>query len=328
MYFGLEALPPGILRTQDVGGEPVLFCQLNEQLYAYGMTCPGCGQPLEGGRLDDAILACPICQQKYDLIHAGRSVDISQLHLRADSAAEGKRTSAGGRAFTRAAERGVAMSAPNAFAKPGAAVSLRDFARRRVAVERCELCSKEIGAIHDHLFEPVKRNLVCSCEGCALLFTAQADTKFRRVPKLSRYLSGFRLSDAQWNSLMIPIEMAFFFYSSPLQRMVAFYPSPGGSHGIAAGARHLGRSRREQLDFDAAAAGCGGAARESSGRFARRGRRILHGPDRRVLQARGRDPPLLARTFGRNGNVARDRKVLRGAETTGVCAARGCECLS
>ncbi|MGA8037062.1 MAG: NifU family protein [Candidatus Acidiferrales bacterium] len=79
--FGLEALPPGILRAQDVGGEPVLFCQLNEQLYAYGMTCPGCGQPLEGGRLDDAILACPICQQKYDLIHAGRSVDISQLHL-------------------------------------------------------------------------------------------------------------------------------------------------------------------------------------------------------------------------------------------------------
>jgi Fe-S cluster biogenesis protein NfuA/nitrite reductase/ring-hydroxylating ferredoxin subunit len=79
--FGLDALPPGILRTQDVGGEPVLFCQLNEQLYAYGMTCPGCGQPLEGGKLENAILACPICQQKYDLIHAGRSVDISQLHL-------------------------------------------------------------------------------------------------------------------------------------------------------------------------------------------------------------------------------------------------------
>jgi hypothetical protein len=121
------------------------------------------------------------------------------------------------------------MSAPNTFAKPGAAVSLRDFARRRPVVERCELCSKEIGAIHDHLFEPVRRNLVCSCEGCALLFTAQADTKFRQVPKLARYLPGFQLADAQWNGLLIPIEMAFFFYSTPLERMVAFYPSPAGA---------------------------------------------------------------------------------------------------
>ena len=79
--FGLEALAPGILRKQDVGGEPVLFCQLNEDFYAYGITCPGCGKPLEGGRLENAILACPICQQKYDLVHAGRSVDVSPLHL-------------------------------------------------------------------------------------------------------------------------------------------------------------------------------------------------------------------------------------------------------
>lgn len=79
--FGLEALPPGILRKQEVGGEPILFCQLNDDFYAYGMTCPGCGQPLEGGHLEKAILACPICLQKYDLVHAGRAVDISSLHL-------------------------------------------------------------------------------------------------------------------------------------------------------------------------------------------------------------------------------------------------------
>jgi Fe-S cluster biogenesis protein NfuA/nitrite reductase/ring-hydroxylating ferredoxin subunit len=79
--FGLDALPQGILRKQDVAGEPVLFCQLNEDLYAYGITCPGCGQPLEGGHLENAILACPICLQKYDLVHAGRAVDISPLHL-------------------------------------------------------------------------------------------------------------------------------------------------------------------------------------------------------------------------------------------------------
>lgn len=79
--FGLDALPPGILRRQDVAGEPVLFCQLNEDLYAYGITCPGCGQTLEGGHLENTILSCPICLQKYDLVHAGRAVDISPLHL-------------------------------------------------------------------------------------------------------------------------------------------------------------------------------------------------------------------------------------------------------
>ena len=79
--FGLDAIPPGTLRKQDVGGQPVLFCKLNEEFYAYGVTCPGCGQPLEGGPLENTILACPICQQRYDLVHAGRGIDVSTLHL-------------------------------------------------------------------------------------------------------------------------------------------------------------------------------------------------------------------------------------------------------
>jgi nitrite reductase/ring-hydroxylating ferredoxin subunit len=79
--FGLEGIPTGTLRKQEIGGQPVLFCKLNEDFYAYGVTCPGCGQPLEGGRLEDTILACPICQQRYDLVHAGRGIDVSTLHL-------------------------------------------------------------------------------------------------------------------------------------------------------------------------------------------------------------------------------------------------------
>ena len=79
--FDLDALPPGALRKQDVGGQPVLFCKLNDDYYAYGNACPGCGQPLEGGQIENDILACPICLQRYDLVHAGRGVDISTLHL-------------------------------------------------------------------------------------------------------------------------------------------------------------------------------------------------------------------------------------------------------
>ena len=36
------------------------------------------------------------------------------------------------------------------------------------------------------------------------------------------------MSDAQWDGLMVPINMAFFFYSSPRQKVVALYPSPAG----------------------------------------------------------------------------------------------------
>ena len=42
-------------------------------------------------------------------------------------------------------------------------------------------------------------------------------------------LANFQMTDAQWDSLMIPINMAFFFRSSPDARMVAMYPSPAGA---------------------------------------------------------------------------------------------------
>ena len=44
-----------------------------------------------------------------------------------------------------------------------------------------------------------------------------------------RFLQGFRLSDARWEDLRIPIGMAFFFRSSPAARVVAVYPSPAGA---------------------------------------------------------------------------------------------------
>jgi hypothetical protein len=52
--------------------------------------------------------------------------------------------------------------------------------------------------------------------------------KYRRVPRRIRFLPDFRLTDAQWESLMVPINMAFFFSSTPAGRVVALYPSPAG----------------------------------------------------------------------------------------------------
>jgi hypothetical protein len=110
----------------------------------------------------------------------------------------------------------------NAFA------ALRRFARKRPAVERCEMCSQELAPEHDHLVEPANRRLICACQACAILFESQSATKFRRVPRDVVFLRNFQLSDAQWDGLMIPIEMAFFFKSSPQGRIIALYPSPAG----------------------------------------------------------------------------------------------------
>jgi len=106
---------------------------------------------------------------------------------------------------------------------------LRQFARRPRVAERCELCSTEIASQHPHLLDPAVRKLICSCDACALLFSGQDRARFKRVPRLVRSLANFQMTDVQWDSLMVPINMAFFFRSSPEGRMVAMYPSPAGA---------------------------------------------------------------------------------------------------
>ena len=115
---------------------------------------------------------------------------------------------------------------------PQSAVSvLRRFVRPRkaAAVERCELCSAELTHDHEHLLEPSTRQLLCSCHPCAILFSGQTETKYRRVPRRVRLLADFRMTDAQWESLSIPIGMAFFFHSSTEGKIIALYPSPAGA---------------------------------------------------------------------------------------------------
>jgi hypothetical protein len=105
---------------------------------------------------------------------------------------------------------------------------LRQFAKRRANLEYCELCSVELRADHQHLIEPAARKLICSCDACAILFSGQG-VKYKRVPRRVQFLRDFCMTDGQWDSLMIPIEMAFLFHSTPHGRVVAFYPSPAGA---------------------------------------------------------------------------------------------------
>ena len=35
--------------------------------------------------------------------------------------------------------------------------------------------------MHRHLLEPASRQLLCSCDACAILFSGREDARFRRV---------------------------------------------------------------------------------------------------------------------------------------------------
>jgi hypothetical protein len=111
--------------------------------------------------------------------------------------------------------------------------TLRQFARKPDAapppIERCELCGLALAIEHSHLLEPKTRQLVCSCEPCAILFGAHQQGKYRRVPRDIEALPYFRLTDSQWDSLHLPINLVFFIQSTPLERVLALYPSPAGA---------------------------------------------------------------------------------------------------
>jgi hypothetical protein len=106
--------------------------------------------------------------------------------------------------------------------------SLRRFAAREPARERCDLCSAAVADEHQHLVDPENRRLLCACDACAILFGDSRATRYRRVPRDVRELTGLKLSDVFWNGLSIPIGLVFFFRSSASGKMLAVYPSLAG----------------------------------------------------------------------------------------------------
>jgi uncharacterized protein DUF5947 len=108
--------------------------------------------------------------------------------------------------------------------------SLRRFLHEPAAPpqERCELCATPVPSGHPHLVEPDERRLLCACPACGILFS-EPGLRYRRVP--DRYLAdpAFRLSDAQWDALQVPVGMAFFLVNAGRGAVVACYPSPAGA---------------------------------------------------------------------------------------------------
>lgn len=113
--------------------------------------------------------------------------------------------------------------------------ALRRYAQKSVPSaqelpERCDFCSEIIPPTHRHLLEVTTRQVRCVCQACSILFDQRgaSEGRYLLIPDRRLCLSDFQISDVAWSALRIPVQMAFFFYSTPEARMVAYYPSPLG----------------------------------------------------------------------------------------------------
>lgn len=95
--------------------------------------------------------------------------------------------------------------------------------------ERCELCSEPLGPNHRHLLETRECKVVCACDPCALRFTDVVDGRFKLIPRDPSELPEFQFDGALWEGFALPINLVFFYHSSPSNRTVALYPSPAGA---------------------------------------------------------------------------------------------------
>ena len=109
--------------------------------------------------------------------------------------------------------------------------TLRRFRRPESAPveEECELCSVSLTPDHRHLLQMSNGQIICSCDACALRFQDVTGGRFKLIPREVRFLSQFHLTDAEWDGLALPINLAFLFYSSPEEKVKAIYPSPAGA---------------------------------------------------------------------------------------------------
>jgi Family of unknown function (DUF5947) len=94
--------------------------------------------------------------------------------------------------------------------------------------ELCDFCKSTLEPVHRHLLEIAIRRIVCSCSSCSLRFEG-AIGRWKLIPRDPKPLPGFALTDAEWDEFALPINLAFFFRSTPGRKMIAMYPSPAGA---------------------------------------------------------------------------------------------------
>ena len=181
---------------------------------------------------------------------------------------------------------------------------------------------------HDHVVDLEQRSLQCTCRGCYLLFTPEGagGSRYRAVP--DRFLSfpDFELSPGQWDSLQIPVGVAFFFLNSTTERVAAFYPGPAGAtesllsldtwDEVVAANPGLATLLPDVEAFLVRSDRTGGGAG------------VLPGADRRLLRAGRPAPPAVAGLRRRRGGARRARGLLRRRAVQGPTARRRGDAMS
>ena len=115
-------------------------------------------------------------------------------------------------------------------ARPNALSALQRFVRKPAeSAEVCELCAAPLRAEHQHLLELDHRRVTCACDACAILFNGNTRQRYRRIPRDVVRLDNFVMDDTEWESLLIPINLAYFVHDSAAGRVIVQYPSPGGA---------------------------------------------------------------------------------------------------
>jgi len=120
-------------------------------------------------------------------------------------------------------------SKPSSPAPRNSIAALRRFSKPRAPEERCDLCSAPLAPHHRHLIDPARRQIVCSCDACSILFGGGADLRYKLVPRRIENWSDFQMTDMQWQGLGVPIALAFFYFSSQAREVISMYPSPAGA---------------------------------------------------------------------------------------------------
>jgi hypothetical protein len=106
----------------------------------------------------------------------------------------------------------------------------KQFATPRAAHDVCGLCSMPVMPTHVHLFDRTRQALECACASCALGLEQNHSGRWALVPHRAERLSESPIGSAAWDSLGLPIGLAFFVKSSAGGGAVtAWYPGPAGA---------------------------------------------------------------------------------------------------
>ncbi len=121
-----------------------------------------------------------------------------------------------------------------AASEPAGFAALQTLLRKRAAAapgEQCDFCATPIAQEHGHLIDLGVRRIMCACRPCALVFepTGAAQGRYKTVPHRYVALGDVGVDDNLWESLQIPIGLAFFFRNSGDGKLAAFYPGPAGA---------------------------------------------------------------------------------------------------